>query len=431
MTGEVVIELGERPRGPEPEPGSTARRPRPARWWRVALPVLLALGTLAGGGPPPAGPPMLTVPATGPADFLLFGDQLLVLQGLMPADSGARELVAYRLPSGEPLWRRQLPDDDVPMGLTVHGDLLLVTTSSPDGDHPVTSALALNSGELRWHRPGRALPVVDGGVLLETHRAGPGHEVRAVDVATGAPGWSVPVAEGFAVYRYTGGVVDLVASVTPGGRVQLHDPRTGARLAGVDLPEIGHVANRYLELVGDVLLVGDGTGGIAGYDAASLRRRWVLPPGSEVGWASRCGAGICLHRPEGGVRMVDPETGRTRWADLRWSNVAAVGDRLLADAGRPDDREDRPLAVLDPATGQVLGELGRWQVIWEWPTGRPRYGLRRLADGRALLAELDVAEARTEVLAVLPGWARRCASQAGALVCQEPGGTLRVWQLPR
>ncbi|MDO3700451.1 PQQ-binding-like beta-propeller repeat protein [Micromonospora sp. C28SCA-DRY-2] len=429
MTGDVVIDLGERPRDPEPEPAGGRPRP-PARWWRAALPLLLALGTLTAGAAPPAGPPTVSVPATDPADFLLLGDRLLVLQGLLPADGTARELVAYRLPDGEPLWRRALPDDDVPMGLTVHDDLLLVSTASSAGDDASTSAITLDAGELRWQRPGRALAVAGGGVLLETHRPGPGQTVRAVDPATGAPGWAVPVAaEGFAAYRYAGGGVDLVAAVSPAGRVELYDPRTGARLGAADLPRIGHAGHRYLELVGDVLLVGDGTGGIAGYDVPSLRRRWTLPPDPQTGWASPCGPAVCLHQPDAGVRVVDPETGRTRWADPRWSHLAPVGDRLLAESGRPDDREDRPLAVLDPATGRVLGELGRWQALWEWPAGQPRYGLRRLADGRMLLAELDLPAARTRVLTVLPGWARRCGAQSGTLVCQAPGNTLRIWRL--
>ncbi|MFI7487445.1 PQQ-binding-like beta-propeller repeat protein [Micromonospora echinaurantiaca] len=431
MSGEVVIDLGERPRGPEPEPVPGRPRP-PARWWRVALPLLLALGTLTAGAAPPTGPPTVTVPATDPADFLPLGDRLLVLQGLLPTDGTARELVAYRLPGGEPLWRRALPDDDVPMGVSVHGDLVLVSTSSPDGDDASTSALTLDAGELRWQRPGRALPVAGGGVLLETHRPGPGHTVRAVDPATGEPGWAVPVAaEGFAAYRYAGGGVDLVAAVSPAGRVELYDPATGARLGAADLPRVGPAGNRYLELIGDVLLVGDGAGGIAGYEVPSLRRRWALPPDPQTGWASPCGPGICLHRPDAGVRVVDPATGRTRWADPRWSHLVVVGDRLLAEAGRPDDREDRPLTVLDPATGRVLGELGRWQALWEWPAAQPRYGLRRLADGRMLLAELDIAAARARVLTVLPSWARRCGAQAGTLVCQAPGNTLRIWHLPR
>jgi hypothetical protein len=215
----------------------------------------------------------------------------------------------------------------------------------------------------------------------------------------------------------------------PGGRVEIRDLAGAAVLRAADLPGRGPAgASPPPRVAGDLLLVDDGSRTVTAYGLDRLDRRWQLTrdPGREFA-PIPCGAGLCLYRRHGGVRAADPATGRTVWSDGRWENLTRAGDRLLAS--RPGRVGTAPLTVLDPATGEIRGELGAWQVVRVAAGSGRVTGVRVTPDGTAWVAELDPVTARVRVLASLRDISGDCEAGPGVLICRRPGGSVGVWRL--
>ena len=84
-----------------------------------------------------------------------------------------------------------------------------------------------------------------------------------------------------------------------------------------------------------------------------------------------CGDLLCLFGRFGGLHVLDPATGRQRWAADEWRSAQRVGRYLIANRSDIPDQPD-PLYVLDVATGALHGRLGSWETI-----GAPLPGLVR------------------------------------------------------
>ncbi|MFC4145304.1 PQQ-binding-like beta-propeller repeat protein [Micromonospora mangrovi] len=422
----TVIELGELRHGDEAEPPPRSGG-RSARWPRVAALFAVALLTLAGAAPAPARVRPVSVPAPQGAIFLLLGDRLVVADGPGNVGNGGRLVTGHRLPGGEPLWRFSLPAGDHVLGLTAVAGGLLVTSSPAGAGDPASTLLDVNSGAVRWRRAGYPVRARSGAVLLETPRADGTGTVRAVDPATGATRWSLPMPANGVAYRVDDRGVTQLVLVTAAGRVAVHDVGTGALLrSGRVPPAPDGVAYRFAQVVGDLLLVDGASGGVTAYGLDRLDRRWSVPVRSEAQGFEDCAGVVCQRDQATGLRALDPVTGRPLWTDDRLVGTVPAGGRLLTAELAAGAELD--LTVRDPTTGRVVGRLGRWRVPRVQWSGGPLLGLRRLPGDRVLVAELDVPAGRTRIRTVLPGSWDDCAAGRTVLVCLRASGGLVVWR---
>ncbi|MGK5739112.1 outer membrane protein assembly factor BamB family protein [Micromonospora sp. URMC 103] len=422
-----LIDLGELRHEPEPE--ALPRPPRAVgRPLRCALVLLLALATLVAGAPVPRRE-VVVVPAVFGTEALLADDLFLVIE---PGVLGRQRAIdAYRLPGGKRAWRAPLPVQGRYWGMFVLGRTLLVTGYQQDGRSNVTVALDRTTGAYRWQQPGNAL-VGGGALLLETGDDERGRTLRSVDPCCGSLRWQVDFPPGGQLtYRNTEAGADRVVHSTVDGQVEVRSSATGAVLARTDLwgPADDRMVN--VQVAGDLLLaVGGGPAAVAAYDLDRLRPRWRVEVEDAL-YASECGPVICVQGRSGGLLALDPGTGRRLWADDRWAGVWSSRGRLVASAVSSAGPGAEQLALLDPTTGTVLGELGRWELAHPGrPDGR-LIGVRQYRGaGRLLVAELDVVAGTARPLDVLRGAAGDCQSSDDRLVCRRLHGDFGVWPLP-
>ncbi|MFI9642314.1 PQQ-binding-like beta-propeller repeat protein [Micromonospora sp. NPDC051925] len=410
---------------PEPPGGLPRAAGRPLR-----IAVVLAFALLVLAGAAPAIPRMaFVVPAQPGASALLRGDQLYLLE---PGDAPIADsrLSAWTIPaSGKARptvrWQVVVPvkigsADGISM-MQATADLLLLSGASRG---PVqTFAFERGTGRLRWQQTGSGTPA--GRDLLFTEYGAEGQQVvRSVDPETGRARWSAAMSPGMTGYRYAADGVDRIVVAPPRAPVEVWDARRGVRLhtAQIDWGASG----TGLQIVGDLLLVN--TDRLAGYDFDRLDRRWdvTLTESSSI---TSCGLLICATGQTGGVRALDPATGRTVWHDTRWGLVGPTrGSRMLADS---HGGIWQPLVVLDTATGRTVADLGIWQLVPATTVDGPLVGVRPAGGGRMLAAEIDVAAARVRVLDALPAVSGKCRADGELLLCRLVDGAFGVWRLPR
>ncbi|WKU04831.1 PQQ-binding-like beta-propeller repeat protein [Micromonospora sp. HUAS LYJ1] len=427
----TVIDLGELRDDPLPPPSGPAPRAvgRPLR-----LAVVLALTLLASNA---AAPVAERVTAVVPA---LLGTVALLADGevflLEPSGTAAAPgwLSAWTVPTSagaRPVRRWQVPVPVVSGSaqLRRHADLLLLTGSSgrPDGAYR-TFAHARDTGRVRWQRLGAGRPA-GPDLLFEDGADGP-PTVHSVDPGTGRDRWSVPMPSPVTLYRNRADGVDRIVTVRPDGPAEVWDARHGVRLHTAPLDRAGSPSNTGFDVVGDLLLTIQGNSGrLTGYGLDGLDRRWEVPLPTPSFFVA-CGSLICAQGTAGGVRALDPATGRTVWRDNRWelSGTERGGRMLASGLGRG---VWHPLVVLDVASGRVAAELDVWNVAASHSPDGPVFGVRPAGEDRMLVAELDVAAARARVRDVLPAVSGDCQAGAQLLLCRLVDGAFGVWRVPR
>jgi hypothetical protein len=265
--------------------------------------------------------------------------------------------------------------------------------------------------------------------------------MAALDLTTGRTAWAyeVPATAWHGMEWSAGrwgadgrtGAGPRSVTVWPSGRVAVRDLETGRVVAAADLgvPESG---NRWFQLAGDLFLAAvivDGVDVVTAYGLPALDRRWTVPVGLAGGYVSAdCGGALCLFSQTSGLRVVDPATGATRWADARWQTIETVGGRLLAYSW-PDSRR-ATTAVLDPASGGELLDLGRWTALEPVASGGQTRAVRLdPATGRAWFAVVDVEALQVRVLFSAPGIAGDCQAGERVVVCRRLDASFGVWRL--
>ncbi|MEV0152410.1 PQQ-binding-like beta-propeller repeat protein [Micromonospora sp. NPDC050686] len=425
----TVIELGERR---EAAPAAPPRPPRvPGRPARLLLVLALALVTLGGAAPVRARVPGM-VPAPPGATPFQVGDRLYVTAPVADA-SDSHELIAYPLAAvadggGRPaaLWQAPLPGRGEVFWLTELAGVVLVTGPTSGDDTFLTVAFDRATGERRWQQPGAA---VGGGGKLYVHlgvSTGGSGAFRRLDPATGRALWSVPTPPDSLRFDFTAGRTGRLVLVPAEGPTQVWDADSGRRLRAADLTPGRPSRHQRAQVVGDLLVIVRGET-VTGYGLDELDRRWQVQL-AQVAFVTRCAALICAEGPTGGLRALDPATGRTVWSDPRWTLLAERDGRLLVTAAGPV--ASWPMRVLDPATGRGVADLGDWQLAGGSHRDAPLIGVRWVDGRRLAVARLDPTAGRAWIWDVLPGVQGGC--QAGTvLLCPRQDGTFALWRLDR
>ena len=141
-----------------------------------------------------------------------------------------------------------------------------------------------------------------------------------------------------------------------------------------------------------------------------------------------CATVICAFREQGGMTALDAADGQVLWESGRWADAEPLGRYLLATLGAVEG-DGPPLWVLDPRTGKVLGNFGRWQGLGPAPGGLI-YGKREVrGEYRVFYGLLDPADRSVEVLGSADHVSNNCVTGGGVLACRLVDASIAVWRL--
>jgi hypothetical protein len=421
----VLIDLGLIGREPTAEDAARGWLFAHRAW--VAAAVAVVLFSVLGASAAPTPPPYqggIRIDAVG--SFRIAGERLYVL-----SSGAATGLVAYDLRTLAAVWHAPPGLRGFERAVAPAAAAVLVTAERPDGLQ--TAALDPGTGRLLWQRPGRVdwATTATGLVLFSEWPAladpppGGVRVLRAVDVRTGRSVWSAGLpAE--AVVSVPGPEPRLAVIGLPSGRVETLDLRDGEVLASRQVVR-DPAAGNWLRATEQLALVADGPGRSTAYTLPGLVARWSVPLDLSARTVHACGRQLCVAPADGGLRVIDPGTGATRWTSYRWRDAIAVGDRLLAF--RPGGGVGTA-AVVDAATGAVRFELGTWrpmQVSWS-NQGRIAVVRTGRGDARTWFGLLDVDLPGVVVFGFANGVRDTCQFVTEVVVCRLTDGSIGVWR---
>jgi hypothetical protein len=428
----AVIDLGVLRDGPELPGRSPAGRPRRWRAVSVLSAASIVLATAVAASPVRAALVERTfpgVPARSDQPVVADTTDGVYVMRANGADAGPgeRTIIRYGPARTGQAWRISLATPgEVNSAGVVDGTLLV----HADGWEPQTIALRAADGREMWRRTGWWRDAGSGQLLL-SYRA-PGEQVdiyQAVALATGAVRWSMSVPSSEWVLHDRGRLVRW----SVGGRVEVRDLRTGAVVSRGLLPPdevaTGHNSLPGAQVAGGLLLVAGWDGGrpvATAYGLERLDPRWRAGIDLSRESVYGCGGELCVsgRDGEGGVRLLERDTGSTRWANDRWDDLAYAGSTLLAFGPPPGPPQ---IVVVDPATGRPIGDLGRWQIPRTMaPDGRMLAVRTEPGTDRSWIAELDPAARTARVLGVADD-AFACQAGHTAITCRRTGGAVGVW----
>lgn len=429
----VVIDLGF-----DREPPRLVDAPPRPRWGGLLAAALAALVLATGSAPVAARLSEVRISAGLGDELALSADRLYVIQpNLAWSTADRRTVSAYRLPAGRRLWRQPLPvPGRVRQVFPAPGALLVAIQREGDVE---TVAVDAATGRMRWRLPFQPVGLTPSGRLAlgfaDTNRSDPRVErVVAVEPVTGRYAWAYEVPAmawhdmSFAV---DGDRPPRSVVAEPSGRVTVRDLDSGRVLTAVEVAAVAS-GGLWFQIAGDLLLTGftnNGEEEVTAYGLPALDRRWTTVLNVGGGYVSAdCGGNLCLFSRFGGVSVVDPDTGRPLWSDSRWQTVQTVGGRLLAYSW-PAPQRRSTTAVLDPATGDELLDLGRWMAVRPAHPGGHTSAVRvEPGSGRAWFAVVDVAALAVRVLGTVDGISGDCRAADRVLVCRRLDASIGVWR---
>ncbi|SCF39183.1 PQQ-binding-like beta-propeller repeat protein [Micromonospora mirobrigensis] len=426
----TVIDLGEL----RQEPDEERREPRPPRSvgrpLRLALVLALVVATVAGADAGRVTAPTLVPAPTGAQPFLA-ADRLYVAEPGTD-NQGPRDLVAYPLPRAgrrgptrpAPLWRTTMPGRGETVGVLELAGVVVVTGPTIGGDTYLTAAFDRATGVLRWQQSGVA---TSGGreLLVQTGLdEGTTGRVRRVDPDTGRTLWSVPTAPEAVHFGFRDDRVDRLVLVPAEGPVEVWDTGSGRRLRSADLAAGALPRYQGAYVVDDLLVLTPDNSTLVAYGLAGLDRRWQIDL-PLVGYLVRCAELVCALGQTGGIRALDPATGRTVWSDPRWQPLDERDGRLLV--AEPGPSSVVALRVLDAASGRGVADLGDWELVRRMWRDDPLVGVRRAGEHKVLVADLDLTTGEAGNLDVLVGATGDCQAGPAVLLCGRDDGTFGLW----
>lgn len=437
---EVVIDLGEL-RHREPQPAvTTPRRPHRVRAPLAVAAVLLA-ATLAGSVPRAAPSGFALIPARLGDTTFLSGNHYFVASSVsQPLDSPMQRKIisGYALPSGLPESRTSVAVTGAIRRVAVVDDVIVVSYQADELGAEATVGYAVDSERTLWRRYGRLTgPEPAGGIVLLHDRAlrsGTSHWY-GVDTRSGLTRWQLdqPRHAVSGLVPGLGSTPTRLVSATVAGRIEVRDARTGTITAAVTVPAPSQwrTGGLHLGVAGDLVLVGGQTG-TTGYALSDLTPRWRNGIDlTTVSVVPACGDVICLLGRFGGLRVLDPATGRQRWASHLWSVAWRTGRNLIVTES--DELAGRqPLSVVDAGTGERRGSIGWWRPAGDPRLGGSLLGLREQSrERRVWYGVIDGAGLSVRVLGVAESVSGDCASTADVLVCRRLDASAGVWRFAR
>ncbi|MCY1140231.1 PQQ-binding-like beta-propeller repeat protein [Actinoplanes sp. Pm04-4] len=427
MTNEV-IELGEVPREAPPVAVEADRLvPRRALLALVSV-ALLALLTAA--APLPVMQAPTVVPARLGDTMFLGGDRMLLVSGsrTLVAQVSRRVVRTFALPGARLLSSTTVTVSGSVNQVVLAGDTMVASYQVDASGIWAAVAVAEGTDQTRWRRTAQLIAVspADNLVLLGTDNA-----VSGVDLLTGATRWTLPrPADGY--IAETGGAGDFpqwLVLLTDSGRLESHDPHTGALIAARTLPPRPGRANGLVWPVDDLVMADDGPAGFGAYRLPGLTPLWHTNADLSSSWMQAgCGQLICTFQHQRGMTAIDPGTGRELWRSGYYAYAEGVGDFLLAT--RAERGLDEPgLWVLDPRTGKVRGNFGRWEFLA--PTGDGRFYAKLDVRGSFVLhyGILDPATLSVRLLGTADDVSNSCQAASGRLICRLVDANVALWPL--
>ncbi|MEV6494498.1 hypothetical protein AB0M20_38630 [Actinoplanes sp. NPDC051633] len=402
----------------------------------VAL-LFVALLTGAAHRGPPA-PPVI-VPARLGDTMFVTGDRVFVVSPgdeLLDPPVTTKTVSAYALPDGRLLSRSTVAVFGAIYNVVEAGSVLLVSFQEQAFGAEATVALQPGTDRVLWRRPARLLAAsaADGLVLLRENSPQVGNlNWFGVDMTSGALRWTLrqPVRGFTAGADFREGFPRTLISATADGAVEVRETRTGVVIAAARLPVREHPVGSDVPIwpSDDLLLVGVSNGTTA-YSLPALQERWHSRADLTGRWLQpACGGAICSLSWEGGLWVLNPATGVLRWADERWNYADAAGAYLLA-ADNADSTGVGVISVLDPATGRVLGDFGKWQALGEPAAdGTVIAQRKKTSDNIVWYARLDPATQGVRVLGKAERVAGDCQATTDVLICRRIEATVGIWSL--
>jgi outer membrane protein assembly factor BamB len=438
-----VIDLGEISResawpGPEAIGWRAAgRRSLPQRVGAAAT-TLVSVAVLLTGAAAPAGPPLAEARiGAGLGDTVrVMGDQVYVVSPDLSIPRRLPRMIAsHELPDGRLLWQTPLViRGTVRAAVPVPGATLMSIDRLGGVE---TVAIEESTGRVRWRRPYLLVDtVLDRNMALAVGSAPAtatlpaGRTLSALDLTTGKTRWQYRIPEGTWNYLDQQWVVNAL----PSGRVEVHELADGRLIHAADLraPAPPSVQS-WVQPVRGLLVAATGDSTVVAYGLPGLDRRW------QAGWdltdwsvAPDCGNALCVFSRTDGLRSVDPATGRTRWSDPRWISAESAGGRLLV-RGRQRPGSGSVAALLDPATGRELLDLGHWTAVGRPGTsgGALLAGQIDARRGQVWFGAVDPRSLTVRVLDSASGLGTDCQPAPDSLVCRRRDSSVSVWRLAR
>jgi putative pyrroloquinoline-quinone binding quinoprotein len=422
----IDLDRGDPAAEPSSRPPISSLRP-----FGLALTILLVLAL---GGAAPVAATLWRgaghIPLAAGDLYAVDGNRVLTLENPL----GEATLSAWRADRLQRLWSTELDlggEQDPAVrfsGLRMRLDAerLLVQTH----DYR-TIAVDRRTGRKLWEAPTPVEPAAPG-VGLVTEETFPPGSASEFD----GSGGTVYMAQDGRQYRKPPLTTDTSGVDLATGRTRWtrHDP--GSILTGPAGPRLLVVANDRLHLlnpenghtladrstpkamsaqtIGDLVLVGEGDQ-TAAYDAVTLEPRWRAPdPRTADELAGGfCDGLICRSGPNG-QDVVDPATGRTTWTTTREMTLRRSGPVVL----EMDTSSQRPIRLLDAATGEVRAALSRWQMV-------TRFGpilLSRVEPGGKRLSFAVVRGTKVQPLGYATMSAPECRAGTGVVACRTGTG---------
>jgi hypothetical protein len=434
-----VIDLGELPpRGQRRLLPPGARRPLPVRAVLGVVAVVL-LGLLGGAGfrPPPVAPKIIEAKLA--ETTFVAGNRLFVVsagEDLFGSVVHNKIVSEYALPAGSLLSQTTVAVTGVIFDVQAVADTILVSYQVDTVGAEATVALEAGTDRARWRHPARLLTVSSEHSLVLLRENSPQFgslHWYGIDLLTGATRWALEQP----VFGYTIEALDRdgfpTRLVTAGvnGHLEVRDAVTGRITAKADVQTPPDWRTRGISMwAADGMVLVGGRAGTTAYSLTDLSRLWDNTVDlSERYVLPHCDDAVCVVGTLTGVQVLDPVTGRQRWASQTWSALEQVGDYLLAD-GPVGGPAVEPQAVVDPRTGRRLGDFGDWRSGGDPRPDGTVIGLRQNSGEDVVwFASLNPATLAVRVLGSAERVSGDCRTTTEVLVCRRLDASVGIWSL--
>jgi len=417
----MLIDLDVVPPGPAEQRASADRS---SRWLAFALALVGAFWLAAAAIPGRSLAPLWIV--GGDFDGVVVDERQAYT---LRFHQGATLVEAYRLEDGRRAWSF----DEFGLAFVAVVDRATLILATGSAVAPLTIALDVRSGEVRWRAPvlvlGRAGDLVVASDPAQWRLAG-----LAID--TGTPRWQVELAAGSAVAgerdeaRPAGdGRLTEVADLAPDGALRLRDPATGAQRRQLSVEPPGPLRAPAFLVDGAFVIAETEQDSSYWYDTRTAQLARLPSLGYLIVTdVRRCGTWICVGN-NGGLTAFDRRTGRRVWHVDGWNIFRPLEGRLALVFDVTGVEEGFVGALIDPSDGRVVDALDGWQPI-DATYGRSVLLWHRMSAGGMLVAMRDARTGAHVVVGRASRWfvAPLCQVNRRYLVCASDG--LAIWRLP-